>query len=339
MIVVTGGTGLLGGHLLLKLAEEKTAVRVIIRKGTDPKKVFAIWKHYPVDPQSLLSRFEWFEADLNNKAEIPNAFENATQVYHCAALVSFGYGHRQIMWETNVDATANIVTYLQELSGVKMVHVSSIAAIGPIMSNGQYNEQSGWPVKCKSMYEKTKTRGELEVWRGVTEGLNAVIVNPSIILGPAKWNTSTARIFDVIFKGLWFYTRGINGYVDARDVADAMILLMESQISGERFILNACNISFFDLFNKISVALHVKPPKIVANPFMTSLAWQAEFIRRLITGGEPVITRISMRSAHAKQYYSAAKIGSQLPFTFRDIDETIRHTAKCYLKENQNTGK
>jgi dihydroflavonol-4-reductase len=334
MIVITGGTGLLGGHLLIALAKENLPVRVILRKGTDPMKVFQVWKHYPVDLQSMLNRFEWFEADLINKAEVPGAFEKATQVYHCAGLISFGYGKRRSMWETNVEATSNIVNVLMDLPGVKLVHVSSIAAIGPAMPDEPCSELSGWPVAENPLYTKTKTRGELEVWRGIAEGLNAAIVNPSIILGPAKWNTSTARIFDTIYKGLGFYTLGVNGYVDARDVADAMIRLMHSTISGERYILNACNISFHDLFTNISSALHVKPPSYYANPFLTSLAWRAEFLRMLITGRDPVITRTSMRSAHAKQFYSAEKFSSQLGFTFRNINETIEHTAQCYLKEH-----
>ncbi len=333
MIVVTGGTGLLGGHLLLELAKEKTPVRVIIRKGTDPKKVFSVWKHYSIDTQALLNRFEWFEADLINKAEVGEALEGATQVYHCAGLISFGYGKRRSMWETNVDITSNLVNTLLELPGVKLVHVSSVAALGPAMPDEQISELNAWPVSCKSMYEKTKTRGELEVWRGITEGLHAVIVNPSIILGPALWNTSSARIFNVIYKGLKFYTLGVKGYVDARDVASAMIQLMQSDISGERFILNAANISFFDLFNKTANALHVKPPSFYASPFLTSIAWQAEWVRMLISGNEPAITRISMRSAHTTQQYTAEKISSQLNFTFRNIDETIQHTAECYLKE------
>jgi dihydroflavonol-4-reductase len=332
MIVVTGGTGLLGGHLLLSLANENLPVRVIIRKGGNPEKVFHVWRNYPVDSSALLRRFEWYEADLTNKSEASDALKGATQIYHCAGLVSFAYGRRREMWDTNVTATGNLVDSLLESDHAKLVHVSSIAAIGPTLMDGFYTEQSGWPVNCKSMYEKTKTHGEFEVWRGIAEGLNAVIVNPSIILGPAKWDTSSARIFDTIYNGLLFYTRGINGYVDVRDVADAMINLMNSNISGERYILNAVDLSFSELFNKISDSLHVKRPKYHAGKFLTALAWQAEFVRALLTGHDPIITKTSMRSAHAKQFYSSEKFRLTTGYSYRDIDDTIRHTASCFLK-------
>ncbi len=332
MIIVTGGTGLLGGHLLLKLVELKKPVRVIIRKGTDPNKILSVWKHYPVD-QHLPEQFEWFEADLNHRAEVYEALEGASQVYHCAGLVSFTQRQKRPLWETNAGITGNIVDALLEQPESKLVHVSSIAAIGPAGPGENCTELNGWPVSRDSIYATTKTRGELEVWRGISEGLKAAIINPSIILGPGDWNKSSAHIFDVIYKGLRFYAKGITGYVDVRDVVGCMIQLMQSDISGERFIVNTTNLSFYELFNKVAFGLHVKAPSRYATPVITSLACKAEWFRTLFTVGEPRITRSGARSSHAVQQYSSEKVCKALDFSFRDIDETIRHTAECYLKE------
>jgi dihydroflavonol-4-reductase len=333
MIVVTGGTGLLGGHLLLELINTDDTIRVIIRKDSKPEKVFSVWKHYHSDPQALLKRFQWYPADMINMAEMNDAIENASQVYHCAGFVSFDPGKKRKLWETNVNITANLVNTCLAHSNLKLVHVSSVATINNPGDDTQSNEQSSWLVSGKSGYAATKTRGELEVWRGITEGLNAVIVNPTVILGPGAWDKSSARIFDILYRGLRYYTTGITGYVDVRDVVRAMIELMHSNISGERFVLNAVNLTFKELFEKISLALKIKAPSHVASPFITSLAWKAEWLLSLLTGHKPRVTRVSARSAHARQEYSSEKICTQLGFSFRDINETIRDVAECYLKE------
>jgi dihydroflavonol-4-reductase len=333
MIVVTGGTGLIGGHLLLELEETGDPVRVILRKGTPPEKVFNVWKHYHPRPEELLNRFEWYYADLNNRAEAYEALEGATGIYHCAGFVSFNPGDRKQLWETNVHMTEKLVSACSGIPGVKFVHVSSVAAVNGSDNEAQCTEQSGWPAKALSWYARSKTHGEMEVWRGITEGLNAVIVNPSVILGPGAWQASSARIFDVVYRGLKYYTRGITGFVDARDTAKAMIALMKSDISGERYVLNAANLSFRDLFTKIALALHKKPPSRYASPFMTSLAWRGELLLSLVSGRVPRITKVSARAAHAMQGYSSEKIRKQLGFTFTGIDKTIQEVAGFYLDE------
>ncbi len=334
MIIVTGGTGLLGGHLLARLAGTGKPVRLIVRKGTDPARLRDVWKHYGEEQHGLPEQFEWFEADLTNKVEVYEAFAGASQVYHCAGLVSFSNRNRKQLWETNIEITGNIVNALLEEPACKLVHVSSVAAIRSADHNEVCTEQSGWPVSRESMYAATKTRGEMEVWRGICEGLNAVIVNPSIIIGPGNWKKSSAMIFDAIYKGLAYYTRGVTGYVDVRDVVECMIQLMQSDISGERFILNAANLSFQDMFNKVASALNVEAPSCYASPFITSIASRVEWMKTVFTGGEPRITRSTAHSSHTIQLYSAEKIRKALNFTFRDIDDTIRYTAECYLKEH-----
>jgi dihydroflavonol-4-reductase len=333
MIVVTGGTGLLGAHLLLELAKEDAPVRVILREGTSPEKVLSVWKYYHENPRSLLERFEWHYADLTNRADVHEALDGAVQLYHCSGLVSFDPRLRRRLWEINFSITRNLVDECLSLQGIRMVHVSSVAAIKGSDSGEVNSESDGWPVKSSSVYARTKTAGEMEVWRGITEGMEAVIVNPSVILGPGNWKSSSARIVDVVYNRLPFYTSGVTGFVDARDVASAMLVLMKSTISGERYILNAANVSFRELFEKMAASLQRKAPAHYASPFLTSLAWRAERIKSFLTRNEPVITRSSARSAHAKQAFSSDKIKKDTGFTFREIDETIREVAACYLKE------
>ena len=190
------------------------------------------------------------------------------------------------------------------------------------------------PVKPGSWYSKTKTMAEMEAWRGYTEGLDTVIVNPSVILGPGKWDSGSPRFFRTSFKGLKFYTKGTTGFVDVRDVVQIMIKLMNSTISGERFILNAANMSFKDIFGKIASELGVKAPYINAGPFLTTLGWRFELVKYILTGIPPVITKQSARTSHKIQKYSAKKIEERLNCTFRPIDNTIKEVAEIFLKES-----
>jgi dihydroflavonol-4-reductase len=335
MIVVTGGTGLVGSHLLLELLKADNTVRVLIRKDSKPEKVFTVWKHYVPDPEKLLGKIEWYPCDITDKFALSEALIGADQVYHCAARVSLDGTNKRNMYEVNVLGTHNIVNICLELNVKKLVHVSSIAAIGKAMNGTILSEADGWPVKSKSIYSQTKTLGELEVWRGIAEGLNADIVNPSVIIGPGDWQQSSSRFFDVIFRGLKYYTKGTTGFVDVRDVTKAMILLMNSEISGERFILNSANMSIKDFFEKIALSLEVKAPARYASPLLTSLAWEIEYIKYLFSGLMPKITRQSARTSHTVRQYSGKKIIDQLNFVYTPIDESIANTARLYLQEKK----
>jgi nucleoside-diphosphate-sugar epimerase len=213
-----------------------------------------------------------------------------------------------------------------------LLHVSSIAAIGKSDQN-ILTEKCGWPDKSVSVYSRTKTLGELEVWRGIAEKLNAVIINPSVILGAGHWQNSSARIFNAIYKGLNYYTLGETGFIDVQDVISIMIALMKSEVSGERFILNAENLSYKLLFDKIADALHVNTPNIYASPFKTSLAWKIEFIKHLLTGKEPRVTKQSAKTSHKCQNYSSEKIRKTIGVKFQSIENTINRIANSYLED------
>lgn len=332
MIVVTGGTGLVGSYLLIKLAEEKSKVRVLIRPGTRPEKVIDVWKHYLPDPDKFLQQFEWYVTDPANRAELYDALSGAAYIYHCAGKVSFDSRDKKEMWETNVLFTRRLVDFCLQHSVKKLVYVSSVAAVGG-GNEGLISESNGFPTQKKSIYSQTKTQGEFEVWRGIAEGLDAVIVNPTVILGPGNWRQSSGRFFHTAYQGMKFYTHGSTGFVDNRDVGEILVRLMHSPISGERFILNAANLSFREIFTKIAGALGKNPPSQVIPPFIAGLGWRMEWLRSRLTGTAARLTKENVKSAFRIQQYSAEKIETMLNYTFRDIDDTIRDTAGSYIRQ------
>jgi dihydroflavonol-4-reductase len=337
MIVVTGGTGFVGSHLLLELLKDNKSIRVIIRKEGNPEKVLSVWKYYAQDTDSLLKKIDWFRCDITDKMSLSEALQDADRVYHCAALVTLAGINKRDMYNANVLGTQNVVNICIQQNVKKLLFVSSIAAIGKSINGIALTEEDGWPVKSKSIYAQTKTLAELEVWRGIAEGLNAVIVNPSVIIGPGDWRQNSCRFFDLVNNGLKYYTKGINGFVDVHDVVRAMIRLMNEDVAGERFILNSENLSVKDLFEKIALALGTVAPSRHATPLILSLAWRAEFLRSLVTGKPARLTRQSTRSLHISKIYSSDKIEKLLNFTFTPIDAIIAQTANCYLREKRTT--
>ncbi len=335
MITVTGGTGLLGSHLLLRLARTSNSIQALIRPGSNPEKIFTVWKYYIPDPEELFRHIDWHTVDMANRASFAEALQGSQYVFHCAANVSFNPRRKSEIWNANVTLLRNLVNCCLDLQIDKLIHVSSVAAIGKPQSGNMTDETCGWPVKPGSDYAKTKTLGELEVWRGINEGLNAVIVNPSVMLGPGTDNRGSTMIFESLRKGMKFYPSGITGFVDVRDVAEVMVKLADSQISGERFILNSANISYRELFTTITACLNKKPPSLAITPFMTSVAWKLEGLLTLFTGKEPRITRHTAHSAHAVREYSSQKILRTLDFSFRDIEDTIKDTAGYYSQEHK----
>jgi len=333
MIVVTGGTGLTGSHLLLRLAQKDENIRVLIRPGSEPEKVLKVWRYYIPDPEDLFRRIDWYTVDILDRASLAEALQDSQQIYHCAASVSFNPRRKSEIWNSNVNLTRNLVNYCLEQPTCKLIHMSSIAAVGKPQGDIPADETCSWPVKPGSIYAKTKTLGELEVWRGISECLNAVIVNPSVILGPGTSKQGSAMIFETLHRGLKFYPGGATGFVDVRDVAEIMFRLGSSDLSGERFILNSANLNYRDLFTRIALRFNKKPPTSAVSPFMTSVAWKLEWLLTLFTGTEPRITKQTARSAHAVQHYSSLKIQRTLNFTFKDINTTIREITDLYRKE------
>jgi len=334
MILVTGGTGLVGSHLLFDLVSSGKKVRALKRKSSNFDNINKVFRYYSDDVEKLFEKIEWVDGDVLDIFSLEDAMKDISEIYHCAAIVSFDPGDEDFLMKINVEGCANIVNIALEKKIKKLCYVSSVAALGRAENNGFIDEKTHWmSSNKKSHYSISKYGGEREIWRGIEEGLDAVIVNPSIILGPGNWNSGSSRFFTTIWKGLKFYTKGVNGFVDVRDVVKAMVQLMESKIKNERFILNSENISYQKLLNLISKYLNKKSPRIHAGKFLSAITWREEKIRSFFTGSKPFITKETAHTANCNYYYSTKKIEKMLNFKFTPIEKTIKDNAALFLKD------
>lgn len=329
MILVTGATGLVGSHLLYELLKKEEKVKALRRRSSDTGHVLKIFGYYTDEHEKLYSRIEWVEGDVSDKGSLEVAFKDVTRVYHTAAMISMDSADSTEMMKINVEGTANIVNLCLEKKISKLCFVSSVAALGKRTAPDIVDENVLWKAgKKKITYSSTKFNAEIEVWRGMAEGLEAVIVNPSIIIGPGARGKGSMAMFDKIAKGLKFYTHGVTGYVDIRDVVKAMILLMESDEKGERFILNSENLSYKEIFGMIAQALNKPAPNIYANRFMTGFVWRLDWLKNKFTGGTHLITKETATIAHRKTLFSNEKVRKVLGIDFRPIYKSIEETAE-----------
>jgi nucleoside-diphosphate-sugar epimerase len=334
MIFVTGATGLLGSHLLYELALLNRPIRALFRDEEKKAFVKKVFGFYHPEPLELFKRVEWFQGDINDQQAISEAIKGVKQVFHIAGFVSFNDRDKKRLTHVNAGGTACIVNACLEAGNIKLCHVSSIATLGELAPNELINEEVIWNRgTAASAYAISKFRAEMEVWRGIHEGLNAVIVNPSVIIGPGLWDSTGNHLFQSILKGLNYYTLGSSGYVDVRDVARIMVSLMDNDISGERFILNAENISHQKLINLMCIALNRALPKIAVAPWMTGGAVILEKIRAVLTGSGPRINRRILEIAAEKNFYSNKKITDTLHVKFMSVEESVNSTVKLFNKE------
>lgn len=335
LILVTGGTGLVGTHLLYDLCRSGKRVRVLKRENSNIANVKKVFSYYTPDPEPLLQQIEWKDADLLDVYSLLEIMEGVTEVYHCAAMVSFESSHQAEMMRTNIEGTANMVNAALEKGVKKFCHVSSIATLGRAENGGLTTEETFWKSSPdNSNYSISKYGAEREVWRASEEGLNVLIVNPSLIIGPGNWEQSSSNMFSKGYKGIKFYSSGVNGFVDVRDVSALMIRLMESNIVNQRFLLNAENASFKLFFELIHQNFNKPVPSVKAGKFLSSLAWRAEKFRSLLSGSAPLITRETARSAHRISRFSNEKISRVFPdYKFIPLEESIKATCKLFLKD------
>lgn len=315
MILVTGGTGFLGSTLIRQLLNGGNQLRAIKRKSSIVPDDLS---HHP--------EIQWHDADINNYFELADAFENVDRVYHCAAMVSFEPRDKKKMLKVNAEGTAHIVNLCIK-QGARLLHVSSVAAIGkPKPGHIEANEQDIWEFDgTQHGYAISKYEAEMEVWRGTVEGLDAVIINPSLIIGPQAGPENTGAIFKLLKRGLRYYTEGSAGLVDVEDVAHAAISLMNNpEIKTERFIISNQNMSYKELLQRCSLYLGKIAPNRNATRSMLGIAWRAAKIISWFTGKKPSLTRDTAYSALEKQAYSNAKLTQMLGYSFKPLDLTLK---------------
>jgi nucleoside-diphosphate-sugar epimerase len=336
MILVTGGTGLVGSHLLYELVKAGEPVRALKRDTSDTSMVKKVFSFYGAEAGALFPKIEWMTGDVTEPDTLLEALKDVDLVYHCAGYVSYNPNDAGPILKINAEGTANVVNACLEKKIRKLCHVSSVAALGDLPEGKLTDETWFWKGSARdNHYSIGKYNAEREVWRGTEEGLDAVIVNPSVIIGPGNWNASSCVVFRESHKGLRIYPRGGAGYVDVRDVVSVMIKLMNSGIRNERFILNAENSSFRDFANLVHDSLGKKRPSFPAGRFMLGLGWRLEKWRSLITGKPPVLTRVIARALNSTSVYSNEKVKQQLGFRFIPLSESVKYTAEIFLRDHQ----
>jgi len=331
--MVTGGTGLLGSHVLYELARQGRKVRAIKRESSNTAMVRKVFSYYSDEPDELLKNIKWFDADLMDFAAIGDALEGISEVYHMGAVVSFYPADHKAMLKVNIEGTANLVNLSMDKGVKKFCYVSSVATLGRGLNGNLTSEEDYWVTSRKNtIYGISKYGAEREVWRGMEEGLNAVIVNPSFILGPGFW-ADNSGLFKLVWEGLKYYTDGINGYVDARDIVKAMIQLMDRNIFNERFILSADNISYQQLFGMMAKYLGKPAPAVKIPDFMTDMVWRIDATRTFITRSAPVLTKEMAYTMRQKYSYTNEKLRKTLGFEFTSLEQSIREICGIYLQE------
>lgn len=323
-ILVTGGTGLVGSHLLFELAKTGNQIRALIRSKASIKKVIKIFSYYTDNPDELIKQIQWVEGDVLDIESLEKAIENISIVYHCAAVVSFNTKNNSELLKTNVEGTENIVNLCLEKNIEKLCFASSVAALGHSENGDPVTEKEMWiPADNHSAYSVSKFKSEMEVWRGVQEGLTAVIVNPSIILGPGQWDTGSSEIIGKASKGMLFYTLGKTGFVDVRDVVSCMIQLTNSNISGERFIINSENRSYKEIFSEIASAFGKKKPRFNAGKKLMTFAYYMDSILSFTGLKKQQFTKSIIKSSLNKTEYSNKKITETIGYQFKPLKDTI----------------
>lgn len=327
MNLVTGATGLVGTHVLLTLLQQGKKVVATKRKGSDLKEVEKVFSYYTGDSKKLFEQIIWKDIDLHDVFALDELLQGIQSVYHCAAVVSLNNSDKSDLFKVNSEGTANLVNACLHNKIQEFCFVSSITTIQNADIKTGLDENVLWKGnKKQNAYSLSKYLAEQEVWRGMEEGLNAVIVNPGVIIGPGNWNRGTGKLFSTSKKGVKFYTEGTNGFVGAGDVAKIMVQLMDKKIFGERFILVEGNYSFRHILEQIHIALGKTPPSINA----TKRFLQIGRIFTFLLPDDLKINSSMIDTLLEKTSYANTKLFRFLDYRYQSVDDWIRFAAGVY---------
>jgi len=331
MILVTGGTGLVGAHLLYTLIDNNEEVRAIYRKTSDLNAVKKVFSYYTSEVDRLFNKIDWELADITDILSLEVVFKNIDYVYHCAAYISFNPRHFKILKKVNVEGTANVVNICISEKVIKLCYISSVASLGKTENESLITEECEFnPNDRNSVYSITKHQAEMEVWRGSQEGLDVVIVQPGVIIGEGIWSSASGGIFRTIAKGLKFYTPGGIGIVDVKDVVKAMVYLTKSELKNQAYILVGENILYEKLLTKISNKLHRKAPKLlISKTLMLSFA-NFDWVLNKLFKTRRKLLKSTVRNLFKRSFYDSSKITTTTNFNYRDLDKTIERVAGNY---------
>ncbi|MCX6350886.1 MAG: NAD-dependent epimerase/dehydratase family protein [Bacteroidetes bacterium] len=349
MILVTGGSGFAGSYLLYELCKTEEKVRAIKRTSTSLKQVKFVFglmadafAYEDVDAtyilaaeelrESLFNKIEWVDADLNDEESLLAALDGITEVYHAAAEVSFVKKDAAKTTKTNVDGTALLVNLCLQKGIEKFCFFSSIASLNREDNKLTDEAMPDAIPDFSSVYSQTKYQAEMEVWRAMAEGLNAVIINPAVIIGAGDFSKGSIKIIDTLYHGLAAYPTGSTGFVDVRDVAKAAIQLMQTpKAFGQRYVLVSENVSYEYLFKNVCKEFNRKAPNIKAHKTLGYMAWAMLAIKAMVTGKPQSITKELVYTASKKFSFSNHKIKTEVGFNFTPISQTIHDACEGYL--------
>jgi dihydroflavonol-4-reductase len=332
MILVTGGTGLVGAHLLYHLLKNDEKIRAIYRSKDKIESVIKVFSYY-TDDVTLIDKIDWFKADITEVPAMIPAFVGVKKVYHCAAFISFNPKDYIEMRKINIHGTAIIVNLSIDAKIDKLCFVGSIASVGESINDQLITEENEWNKELdNSGYSITKFGAEMEVWRASQEGVEVVIVNPGVILGSGFWQSGSGKLFSQVYNGFKYFTEGITGFVGVKDVVKTMILLMESTIKNQRFILVSENKTYKDVLFAIADGFGKKRPSKKIKPWQTTILWRSSSLVAKISGVKPLLSKYSARSAHSVSKYSSQKIKEALNYQFEKVDTVIKDVCKNYSK-------
>jgi len=334
MILVTGGTGLVGSHLLYRLVLSNDTVRATFRNTKRLDTVKKVFSYYSDDAATLFGKIDWVQCDITDSTGLADAFENITKVYHCAALISFDPNDRKRLYKTNVVGTANVVNLCLANQVEKLCHVSSIAAIGPGLDGTAVTEETEWQEAEATVYGTSKYQAEMEVWRGSQEGLATVMVNPGVIVGPGFFKSGSGLFFHSVGKEKPYYLPSGTGFVTVMDTVNAMLLLMETAISNERFILVNDHLTFKAFAEAIAGHMGKKPPSKALSLGQLALLWRLDWLKTVFTGSARRLSKQLVATFRKTETYDAKKIRGVEGFQFEDLREVIAQCAAIYIKES-----
>lgn len=335
MILVTGGTGLVGSHLIYQLTLENNVIRATHRADSDIERVKLLFKFYSKDFNELFKKIEWIEADLNNLSQLQDAFKDISYVYHCAAYISFDPSRYETLRRVNIRGTANIVNLCINNKIKKLCHVSSVATLGYNIK--EIDENNYWDGnKHKSAYAISKYGAEMEVWRGVQEGVKSVIINPGVIIGPGFSKSAFGTIIKMVTNKKRFHTCGKTGYVDVRDIANIMIRLMNSKIENERYILVNKNLSYKKVIDMVSSNLGMKNKSTFISKSKLKIALVFDLVSSKFFNKERKLSKALCKTLTRNFNYSSKKIKKNLNFEFTSILETFEKSCQFYSQEKSS---
>ncbi len=333
-VLVTGGTGLVGSHLIYRLASEGWHIKAIHRKTSNLDFLRKVVSYYTDDPDEILKSVEWTLCDILDYEGLAGALKGCGHVYHCAAAVSFESGNSDLLLDNNIRGTANLVKACLESGITKLCHVSSTAALGAPNKGKPVNENHIWnDEEYHAVYAISKHRSEQEVWKGIGQGLNAVIVNPSVIFGPGDWKKGSSSFFSNIDSGMLFYTGGITGYVDVNDVVAVMVKLAALPVTGERFIVSSENLSFREIFSMIARSLGAREPFLNVPAPVSFPVFYLVKLFSLITGRKSPLTKETVRAGYSRVMFDNSKVAETTGIAFRPMEQSVADTARLYLMD------